>query len=507
MTKSTFTKSLLSLPVLLMMGALLVLAGCSLEDPRDPTAQIDDPTIEDAGARYVAVGNSLTAGYMDGGLMMAGQQFSYPKLIAGQLGLNSSTFTQPWIAAPGIGSSTPSDPANVAGVLYFNGSSIAILGETPRADIRSDLLLAAAQPTQYHNLGVPGARIHDAQHSFDSSGGNPFFDFINRAALFGNTSIESGYPAGGSLVPVTYESASQFYQAVAKGGALTTLWLGNNDILGPATSGEPAAGFGNPGSAGALAFQADYTSTLVMLAGGLAQRNHGLKPTIVVANIPSVSSAPYFIPKATFDAVVTSQIGVPWPAGYTESNVQYVLFPALSWITSAAGGGGANPIPASLTLDAAETTDVGTATVVYNTIIANVAAAVDASGTANVGVVNMNGVLAGRSANEKTHFLFLLPANFSSLDLEDRNAAVAAAAATTLFSLDGIHPNSHGQGVMANAFIDVINAVDASSIPHVNPAALPWNPTYGVPLDTPTKAVGQLGLDAKAAEVMAGIWQ
>lgn len=501
MTKFTtirFNKSLLSLPVLLMMGALLTMAGCSLEDPRDPSAQIDPPTIEDAGARYVAVGNSLTAGFMDGGLMMAGQQFSYPNLIAGQLGLNSSTFTQPWIAAPGIGSSTSSDPATmVAGVLYFNGSSIAILGETPRTDIRSDLLLAVAQPTQYHNLGVPGARIHDAQHSYDaiSSGGNAFFDFINRAALFGNTSVESGYPGGGALVPVTYESASQFYQAVAKGGALTTMWMGNNDILGPATSGEPAAGFGNPGSAGALAFQADYTSTLVMLAGGLAQRNHGLKPTIVVANVPSVSSTPYFIPKATFDAYVTSRIGQVWPAGYTESNVQYVLFTALSWISSPAGGGGATVIPAALTLDAAETTDVGTATVVYNTIIASVAAAVDASGTANVGVVDMNGLLAGLSAPQKTHFLFLRGSGLST----------AQAAATTLFSLDGIHPNSHGQGVMANAFIDVINALDASSIPHVNPAALPWDPTYGMP--EPTKAGGPLGLDAKAAEAMAAIWQ
>ncbi len=496
-TKILLNKSLLSLPVLLMLGALLTVAGCTVDDPKDTADQLNAPGVEDAGARYVAVGNSLTAGFMDGGLMMAGQRFSYPNLIASQLGLNSSTFTQPWIAAPGIGSSTPSDAAHVAGVLYYNGSGIAILGETALANVQGSLLLAVAQPTQYHNLGVPGARIHDAQHSYSaiSSGGNPFFDFINRAALFGNTAVASGYPAGGSLVPVTYESASQFYQAVAKGGALTTMWLGNNDILGPATSGEPAAGFGNPGSAGALAFQADYTATLVMLAGGLAQRNHGLQPTIAVANIPSVSSAPYFIPKATFDAYVTSRNGVAWPAGYVESGVQYVLFPALSWIESAAGGGGANPIPASLTLDVGETTDVGTATVVFNTIIANVAAAVDASGVAKVGVVNMNGVLASRSTPEKTHFLFLRGAGLTT----------AQAAATTLFSLDGIHPNSHGQGVMANAFIDVINALDNSSISHVDPAALPWDPTYGMPQTS--KAGGPLGVDPKAAEAMAAIWQ
>lgn len=83
-----------------------------------------------------------------------------------------------------------------------------------------------------------------------ASGANPFFDFINRASLFGNDPVAAGYPGPGGLVPVTFQSASQFYQAVAKGGALTTLWLGNNDVLGPATSGEPAVGFGDNGSLG-----------------------------------------------------------------------------------------------------------------------------------------------------------------------------------------------------------------------------------------------------------------
>jgi hypothetical protein len=83
--------------------------------------------------------------------------------------------------------------------------------------------------------------------------------------------------------------------------------------------------------------------------------------------------------------------------------------------------------------------------------------------------------------------------------------SVAQAAATTLFSLDGVHPNSHGQGVMANAFIDVINDLDGSSIAHVDPAALPWDPTYGVA--APPKANSPLGLDARAAEAMSAIWR
>ena len=490
----TIHRQTLALPALLLAAALLVLGGCALDAPDDasgPLNPINPPGIEDAGARYVAVGNSLTAGFMDGGLVQAGQANSYPNLIARQLGLSGAQFTQPWIAAPGIGSSTSSNPATqVAGVLYFNGSGIAILDETPLAEVPA-LLLARTQPTQYHNLGVPGATLHDGMHAYNkatsASGANSFFDFINRATFFGNRSIDSGYPLGPTFVPVTYESASQFYQAVAKGGALTTLWLGNNDVLGPAMSGEPAAGFGAPGSAGAQAFQADYTALLSMLAGGLRQRNNGLQPTIVVANIPSVAATPYFVPKAAFETA----IGGGWPGGYAESNVQYVLFPTLSWIHTVATD---TPIPASLTLDAGETTDVVTATTVFNTVIGQVAAAVNAAGVAKVGLMDANALLTSLTAPQKTHFLFLVGGG----------ASVAQAAATTMFSLDGVHPNSHGYGVLANAYIDRINELDGTNLAHVDPAALPWDPTYGQTLG---KAGGLPGLEPRAAAAMENLFQ
>jgi lysophospholipase L1-like esterase len=484
------------LPGLLLLGALLALGGCSLEAPEDPSGDINAPGVEDAGARYVAVGNSLTAGFMDGGLMQAGQAYSYPNLIAAQMGLSRTQFTQPWIASPGIGGVSGS---NVTGVLHFDGANITVLGTTPLAQVQSTLLLAATQPTQYHNLGVPGAVLHDGMNAYSSatsaSGANPFFDFINRATFFGNTPVSAGYPGPGGFVPVTFQSASQYYQAVAKGGALTTLWLGNNDVLGPATSGEPAPNFGNFGSPGHLAFADDYTAMLAMLAGGLAQRNNGLKPTIIVANIPSVTSTPYFIPQATFSFYVTQQIGQAWPGGFEEANVQYVRFPALSWIATA---NPATPIPASLTLDAAEYTSVATATTVFNQTIATVVNTINGSGVATVGLVDANDLLANDTTGpQRTHFLFLLGGGMT----------VAQAAATTVFSLDGIHPNSHGYGILANAFIDEYNRIRPAGQPalsHVDPAALPWDPTYG---QATAKAGGLPGLDPLAAAAMDAIFR
>lgn len=474
-----------TLPGLLLLGTLLAFGGCSLEAPDDPSGQINAPGIEDAGARYVAVGNSLTAGFMDGGLVMSGQMYSYPNLIAMQMGLTGAQFTQPYIASPGIGSSAAT-PGNVAGVLYFTGSGIAVLDETPLAQVQSTLLLAARQPTQYHNLGVPGATIADGLNAYSAAtsqaGNNSFFDFINRASLFGNEVLTVDVQG----TDVTYQSASSVYQAIAKGGALATFWLGNNDVLGPAMSGEPAAGFGNPLSVGAQTFQARYTATLSVLAGGLRQRNNGLKPTIIVANIPSVSSTPYFIPRAAFEFVV----GGPWPGGYAESNATYVLFPALSWATPA---NASSPVPATLTLDATETADVATAVGTFNAIIAGVQTAVNASGIANVGLMDANALMAGVSDNERTHFMFLVD-----------GLGIEGAAATTLFSLDGVHPNSRGYGVLANAFIEKINEIDGTSIPYVDVEAITWDPTYG---QTSAKSTGRLGLDARAAAAMDAIFR
>lgn len=485
-----------ALPGLLLLGALLTLGGCSLEAPDDPSDRINAPGLEDAGARLVSVGNSLTAGFMDGGLMQAGQTYSFPNLIAGQLGLSRAQFTQPWIASPGIGGLSGAD---VTGVLYFDGSSISVLGTTPLAQVQSTLLLAASQPTQYHNLGVPGALLHDGMNAYDAAtsagGANPFFDFINRATLFGNEPVSAGYPGPGGFVPVTFQSASQYYQAVARGGALTTLWLGNNDVLGPATGGEPPRGFGDFGSPGHRAFAADYTAMLSMLAGGLAQRNNGLKPTILVANIPSVTSTPYFVPQATFSFFVTQLIGQPWPGGFEETGVQYVRFPALSWVATADP---ATPIPAGYTLDAEEFASVAAATTAFNQTIATVAGTVNGSGLATVGLVDANDLLANETTVEqRTHFLFLVNGGMT----------VAQAAATTVFSLDGIHPNSHGYGILANAFIDKYNEINPAGEPdleHVDPAALPWDPTYG---QAQAKAAGMPRLDPAAAAAMDAIFR
>src|ERR1700761_913237 len=76
---------------------LYTLAGSLLLVSCRPTVQTPSASHGSADfTRYIAVGNSLTAGYADGGLYLAGQLNSYPSIIAKQMAsVGGGSFTQP----------------------------------------------------------------------------------------------------------------------------------------------------------------------------------------------------------------------------------------------------------------------------------------------------------------------------------------------------------------------------------------------------------------------------
>ncbi len=386
---------------------------------------------------YVAIGNSLTAGYQDGGLTASGQRHSYPSQIAAAMGLEGDDFVQPLIEFPGVGSTELDDPDDVAGVIYYiEGGGFDMTGPTPRDDV-PDLLLEMEHPVPYNNLGVPGATLGDVGLALDSdtseTPGNAYFDLILRNPDFGDVTMRD--------------------QAIALGPTLITCWIGNNDILGGATEGEPVVGENVTPTA---EFDAMFTTLLDDLTTGV-ERRHGHTPAIFVGNIPSISSAPYFVPKDLFDLMAFGgQYSIE-----TEEDAVYVLFPALYYLAD----GGLPPLPAEHTLDAAEVAVVETAVSEYN---AAIAAAVAARG--NVWLYDANAVLAGLEGSlEAKHFLELA----GTMSIEE-------AAGTTYFSLDGIHPNSRGYGLVADGFIEVINAALGTSLPPVDIGELVWDPTYGL---------------------------
>ena len=447
--------------VLIIMAVLPVifLGACSVDSPEHP-----DDLKQVWG--YMSLGNSLTAGFMDSGLYMPGQLGSFPRLIAGQMGIDTtfggSDFTQPYVGFPGLGSSDPDTPGNIAGVLYYDGNGVDILGETPMQDV-PQLLLASSVPTPYHNLAVPGAFLIDVMHAFNIGSGhgasigqpNPFFLFINRVpVLFPNNSVEG---------PPAYESGSMFGQAVAKGAGIVTLWIGNNDVLGGATEGSPVIGenITDPG-----VFSAQYNTLLQALAEALVQRN-GVPSTIVVGNIPSITDIPYFMTVQQFETAM----GGTWEPGYEEdgsASGMLVTLPALSYGADHPD----DPLPANYTLNHPEVTTVGNAVTAFNATISNAVATINQLYPGSCALFDANTMMAELPQERKTHFLFALddPAN---------EGDPALAAASTYFSLDGVHPNQKGYGMIANAFLVEINRLRGTSYPPVNLDDLTWDPLYG----------------------------
>ncbi|HRX51579.1 MAG TPA: SGNH/GDSL hydrolase family protein [Candidatus Krumholzibacteria bacterium] len=463
--------------LIILLGAALaglLATGCDLEAPGHSTLSVEQPSGAAVFGNYVAVGNSLTAGFMDSGLILTGQATSYPQLIATQMGYPAGSFMQPLLAPPGLGSTALTNPMYRAGVLHYDAmaGSIAVLDSTHITEIQP-LALAASWPVPYSNLGVPGATLKDFADALDSSTsqspGNAFFDLILRNSVFG------GY--------------SMLEQLIARGPTICTFWLGNNDVLGGATSGQPNDGVVHAGEAVNLTppslFTAMYGAALDNITNGVMER-HGFAPVIFVANIPSITSVPFFMPKALF----AQASGIPeGMLAMEESDAQIVLFTALGYLR-AHGGLAALPLPAEYTLSVAEAQLVANTVTSYNSAIA---AAVGAR--SNVFLYDANAELAALDPmTEAAHFLVLASA-----------VGPQTAAATTLFSLDGVHPNNRGYARVANGFLNAMNAQLGTDFPMVDLATVSWDPTHGTGYGTISSTT--VTVSERAAATMSAVFR
>jgi len=388
---------------------------------------------------------------MDSGLHVQGQTNSIASLIANRIGYNvlpdpNANFTQPWINEPGIGSNAAGSDS-VATTLYWNGTTITY-DAYPESEAQ-DLLLGASLTTPYDNLGVPGAWVHDVSTRLTkttSTGGavpeplyNPFFDFILRNPSFGNVTMQG--------------------QAAGKGPSLVTLWIGNNDVLGGATSGNPVDGVNiTPAST----FEQLYGQLLETIDRDITAR-FGYHPTIVLANIPSVTAVPFFIPWAFWSTLPLPQVTYEEDPN-NDGLIASVLFTALGLMQTTPP----DTLGSEYTLTNTEAALVSSRIGEYNTIIANLA---DQRG---LEVVDVYTLLNDLPQEQKTHFWVLV---------EVQDMPPVQAALTTYFSLDGIHPNNQGYAYVANAFIVAINAAlglqGSDGYGPINAPISNWDPTYG----------------------------
>ncbi|TCN61361.1 G-D-S-L family lipolytic protein [Flavobacterium circumlabens] len=229
-------------------------------------------------SKYVALGNSLTSGFSDGALFKRGQEGAYTNIMAQQFKLvGGGDFKIPY-TNDNVGGLLFGGQVNPAfgPRLYFN-SSVSATHPSPTVDPVSGVSTtevfnaAVAGGGPYNNTGVPGAKsFHLLSPTYGAAAGlangtaNPYYV---RFAPNGTTSV------------LAY--------AMSQTPTFFSLWIGNNDVLGYATSGGDGSNPITPvtGAPG-VGFDGTYGALVTTLTSSGAKG--------VVANIPYVTSIPFF---------------------------------------------------------------------------------------------------------------------------------------------------------------------------------------------------------------------
>lgn len=254
----------------------------SMPDP-DP-----DPITYTSGSanfsNYVAVGNSLTAGYSDSALFIDGQTASYPNMLAENFALaGGGAFSIPFMA-DNLGGVTLGGVPILGNRLvfdFFTGAPTPVEGQGA-----TEVTNTLSGP--FNNMGVPGAKSYHLL-----------------APGYGNVAgVQAGLANPYFARFASSPTATVIGDAVAQNPTFFTLAIGANDILGYTTSGgagvdqtgnlDPSTYAGND-ITDPNVFAASLDGVLQFLTAGGAQG--------AIANIHDVTSIPYFfvVPYAPLD--------------------------------------------------------------------------------------------------------------------------------------------------------------------------------------------------------------
>jgi len=513
---------------LAFMTVLGLFVSCEDDDTVITTSEPDPIVFTNGSAdfsNYVAIGNSLTAGFSDAALFADGQAASFPNMLAQNFALvGGGDFTIPFMADNLGGATFGGQP--ILGNRLFLAFTPSGPAPTPVSGMgTTEITNVLSGP--FNNMGVPGA-----------------------------TSFQLLAPGFGNVAGVPVQQANPYFarfasapdatvigDAIAQNPSFFSLWIGNNDILGYATSGGSGAdhnvtGITDPAMYGGSDITNNGTFTNVY--GGIVQQLVASGAQGVVANIPNVTDIPFFttvpfaplspanpafgpqIPtlNATFAGLnqVFGLLGVPERAivfSETEASPVVVFdenLPNLSAeITAALIGGGLDAGTAGVfgflygQARPANETDllVLTSSSVIATVNEQTVATLTQLGLPleSAGQLAVNGVTFPLedqwvlTANEQDAVATALTSynqtiasaaeanglafvdanallsnlNANGLTLADGSTVTSVFATGGGFSLDGVHPSPRGYAILANAFTAAINATYGSNLPDVNP--------------------------------------
>ena len=416
----------------LAVSALVVAAGCVGDGDELLTGGFTPDAGQELFTRYVALGNSITAGFQSGGLVPATQNAAYPVLLAERAGVQN--FGVPLVASAGCPPlfTAPLTPP----------SSSACAGRNPNF------------PVLVQNLAVPGARIRDL------------------------LSIPGG--TTGQLNLVLVGPRSQARAMIEAQPTFVSVWIGNNDALNAALSGNLG-----PAAAGADSTLTTLTSFQTSL-NALADSIRAAGPEgVMLVGVVNTTIAPLLQPGAYFflardpatgnfqgkpvnaNCSPVTALGQPNPlaanlisfqivsnASFLEINCDPAAYPV------------GDPRRGTFVLDAAEQAFIANRVANYNMLIANVAAA------NNWLYVNPNNILTpflaetdanGRYQRIRKCQLLATATNAAQFQTAVLNSCPVTGPTAapnffgSLISFDGVHPSTEAHRILAGRFAAEIN--------------------------------------------------
>ncbi|HZS59939.1 MAG TPA: SGNH/GDSL hydrolase family protein [Gemmatimonadaceae bacterium] len=245
-------------------AAMIALAACDSDKLVNPKAT---PLNTGLFKSYVAIGNSITAGFQSGGILDSTQQESFAAILAHQAG---TRYAYPALLAPGCPPPVVSFPSTTLG-----GPG------APPCSLRDPRSVNAI----LNNVAVPGAAAIDplAATSMNSNA-------LTTLILGGKTQVQKALDASPTFV---------------------TIEIGNNDVLSAALHGTtvPDSAIGSPGITPVATVVSEYSAMMSALLTGQPKLKGALFGVFAVTALPSLFPAESLYTNAQFNAEFTFAAG------------------------------------------------------------------------------------------------------------------------------------------------------------------------------------------------------
>lgn len=245
-----------------LASTILYLSSCT------PKTDVPAATKGDIDvSKYVAIGNSITSGFADAALYYDGQIVSYPNLIAKQfMEIGGGTFTQPLVPQNSVGIGSSGNAKLILGIV--NGELSPIPAAASGDSSIWTTSVAASGP--FNNMGVPGAK---ATTTVYPGYGNP----LNGVGKF------NPFFTRMTTAPAT---ASILSDAASQSPTFFSLFIGSNDVLAYALAGGASDAITPIAGAAGIGFDASIDAIVNTMTANGAKG--------VIANIPDITSIPFF---------------------------------------------------------------------------------------------------------------------------------------------------------------------------------------------------------------------